>query len=107
VSFYPTDAPAGRHTLSKPSHPYSHYAILSVEKCSGPNNTEEIVWRNARLVKSKNPAVRMVFYWATDQGALGCYGDAVQRPLLNNPSWWLKDDAGDTIYANRNTPMMD
>jgi hypothetical protein len=49
----------------------------------------------------------MVFYWATDQGALGCYGDAVQRPLLNNPSWWLKDDAGDTIYANRNTPMMD
>jgi hypothetical protein len=38
----------------------SHYAILSVEKCSGANNTEEVVWANARLVKARNPNTKMV-----------------------------------------------
>ena len=85
-----------------------HYAGLSVEKCSGPNNTEEVVWANSKLVKSKNPATKMVFYWAVDQGALGCYGDAVTRPYLSNPSLWLKDDAGAHIYPSPNAaPVMD
>jgi hypothetical protein len=85
----------------------AHYAGLSVEKCSGPNNTEEVVWANARLIKSKNAATKMVFYWATDQAALLCYGESVRQPYLSNPSLWLKDDAGDFIYANPDAPVMD
>jgi hypothetical protein len=84
----------------------SHYAGVSVEKCSGSNNTEEVVWANARLVKAHNPAARVVFYWAVDQGGLQCYG-APKAAFLANPSWWLKDDAGQYINGSGDIPVMD
>ena len=61
----------------------------------------------AKQTRTPPPNPPAQFYWDLDQGALWCYGDAVQRPYLTNPSLWLKDDAGAYIYANRDIPVMD
>ena len=63
----------------------SHYAGVSVEKCSSPNATEEVVWANARLVKAHNPKTRVVFYFDIDMQALKCY--AAHAVFMANPSW--------------------
>lgn len=83
----------------------SHYAGVSVEKCSSPNATEEVVWASARLVKAHNPKTRVVFYWDIDMQALKCY--AAHAVFMANPSWWLRDDAGAVVNASAGQPIMD
>ena len=83
----------------------AHYAIVSVEKCSSPNDTESVVYENARLLKGHNPSVRTVFYWATDQQGLRCY--RAHATLMANPDWWLRDDAGVVVNSSGSIPVMD
>lgn len=83
----------------------SHYAGVSIEKCSGHRNTEAVVYANARLVKSFSHKTRVVFYWDMDQGALDCY--AAATTFMANPSWWLRDDSGAVVNTSAGQPIMD
>ena len=83
----------------------SHYAGVSIEKCSSPNMTEAVVWSSSRQVKAYNPATRLVFYWDMDQNNLKCY--AAYEVFMSNPSWWLRDDAGVVVNVSSNQPIMD
>lgn len=83
----------------------SHYAGVSIEKCSGRGNTEAVVYANARLVKAHNPSTKIIFYWDLDQGALDCY--AASSTFMANPSWWLRDDAGAIVNSSGTQPIID
>lgn len=82
----------------------SHYAAVSIEKCSSRNDTEDVVWANARLLRAANPAVKTVFYWATDQQGLHCY--KTYGTFMGRSDWWLRDDSGAIVNVS-GTPLMD
>ena len=77
----------------------SKYRIISLEKCTGPGPTEANIYATAALLKSKDPSVKVLFYWATDQQGIWCY--AAAQTLLANPSWWLRDDAGHVVNVTQ------
>jgi hypothetical protein len=82
------------------------YAIISLEKCTGTNNTEEAIWESARLLKSYNPDLKVFFYLATDLGGLHCY--AALPFYLTQTAWHLRNDAGVVLnVSGTDTPQLD
>ena len=83
------------------------YRVVSLEKCTGVASglkTEEAIYGTAQRLKKANPAIKVIFYLATDQQGLQCY--AANDAFSANPSWWLKDDAGKVVQSN-NHPVLD
>jgi hypothetical protein len=84
----------------------SKYKVVSLEKCSGILNvtTEEAIYATAKQLKAKDPTKRVLFYLATDQQGLGCYG--AHAEFMAHPEWHLKLDNG-TVYLEHGDPIMD
>lgn len=80
----------------------SHYSVVSLEKCTGSNvhmMTEPAIYQTAKQLKKLNPQLKVIFYWDTDQGAIGCY--AANKTLNAHPEWWLKQDNGSYVPGPR------
>lgn len=84
----------------------AHYAVASLEKCTGPGPTEANVWATAAQLKAIKPSMKVLFYWDLDQGALTCY--AAHAEYMEHPEFWLRDDAGGlTFNSSDGVPHMD
>jgi len=93
-------------TAAQAANVASHYAVASLEKCTGPGPTEANVWSTAAQLKAIKPAMKVLFYWDLDQQALSCY--AAHAAYMQRPDFWLRDDGGGlTFNASDGTPHMD
>jgi hypothetical protein len=85
----------------------SKYRIVSLEKCSGVRShvtTEEAIYGTAQQLKKLDPTVKVLFYFATDQQGISCYG--ANAEWVKHPEWYLKLDNGSTFLQNGN-PILD
>ena len=85
----------------------SKYKVVSLEKCSGVQSgvtTEEAIYATAKQLKAKEPTKKVLFYLATDQQGLSCYG--ANAEFMAHPEWHLKLDNGTTFLQNGH-PIMD
>ena len=76
----------------------SKFRIISLEKCSGVSSgvtTEEAIYSTAQQLKEKDPTTRVLFYLATDQQGIRCYG--ANDEFLAHPEWHLKLDNGSFV----------
>jgi hypothetical protein len=90
-----------------------HYAIYSVEKCTGYNArrgtfTEAATYDTALQLKRYAPNMRVLFYLHTEVISLNCY--SAFSIYLQHPEWWLYDDAGvlmNNTGQSANIPLLD
>lgn len=93
-------------TAEQAANVAAHYQVVSLEKCTGPGPTEPNVWATAAQLKAIKPALKVLFYWDTDQSALTCY--AQHAAYMARPDFWLRDDAGQlTFNSSDGVPHMD
>ena len=81
------------------------YAVISLEKCTGRNDTEGAIWASAALLKSLKPSLKVFFYLATDMGGFQCYSNL--EFYLSRTDFHLHDDSGKVINASTNIPYLD
>ena len=79
----------------------SKFRVISLEKCSGVRSgvtTEEAIYATAQQLKAKDPTLKVLFYLATDQQGIQCYG--MNAEFQAHPEWHLKLDNGSAIVEN-------
>jgi hypothetical protein len=85
----------------------AHYKVFSMEKCTGVQSglkTEDAIYKTAQQLKAKNPAIKILFYLATDQQGIQCY--RANKTFFENPQWWLRDDFNNVVMSNGH-PVLD
>lgn len=82
----------------------SHYAIVSVEKCTGTPNTEKGIWTTAAQLKALNRDIRVLFYIHAELISLACY--AAYTSWMRLPQFWLRDDAGRFVNNTDGVPVL-
>jgi hypothetical protein len=93
-------------TAAQAANVAAHYAVASLEKCTGPGPTEANVWATAAQLKAIKPSMKVLFYWDLDQVALTCY--AAHDEYMRHPEWWLRDDAAQlTFNSTDGVPHID
>lgn len=80
----------------------SHYAFVSLEKCTGIADnltTEAAVLRTAAQLKAHNPALKVLMYWPMNlQGVVKCYA-AGATLFQDHPQFLLRDDYNNLVRA--------
>ena len=74
------------------------FRIISLEKCSGVSSgvtTEEAIYATAQQLKAKDPTAKVLFYLATDQQGIRCYG--AYDEFMAHPEWHMKLDNGSAV----------
>lgn len=74
-----------------------HYAMYSIEKCTGYNArlglfTEQASYETAVQLKRFTPSIKVLFYLHTEMISFNCY--AAYSIYIAHPEWWLRDDLG-------------
>jgi len=82
----------------------SHYAIVSVEKCTGAPNTEKGIWTTSAQLKALNRDIRVLFYIHAELISLACY--AAYTSWMRLPQFWLRDDAGRFVNNSDGVPVL-
>lgn len=91
------------HPASPPAYPHP---LTAVEKCSGVSSgvtTEEAIYATAQQLKAIDPTLKVLFYFATDQQGISCYG--AHTEFLAHPEWHMKLDNGS--FVDQHGPILD
>eukprot|EP00039_Didymoeca_costata_P005394 m.81292 g.81292 ORF g.81292 m.81292 type:complete len:416 (-) comp12802_c0_seq4:27-1274(-) len=77
----------------------THYAVLSLEKCTGQSDgfhSEDGVYMTAKKLKAINPNLKVFFYWGVELQGYQC-SRTLQALNKTHPEYFLKDDHGNFV----------